>query len=98
MIAGITDKEQKIITGILQKYYNKYSFYYFGSRVKGTYSRVSDLDILIKGTIPISYEDMDNIKEEFDKSSIPYIVNFVDYHNINKDFYECIKDELCIVE
>ncbi|MDE7315126.1 MAG: nucleotidyltransferase domain-containing protein, partial [Mucispirillum sp.] len=53
MIAGITDKEQKIITDILQKYYNKYSFYYFGSRVKGTYSRVSDLDILIKGTIPI---------------------------------------------
>lgn len=98
MIAGITDKEQKIITDILQKYYNKYSFYYFGSRVKGTYSRVSDLDILIKGTIPINYEDMDNINEEFDKSSIPYIVNLVDYHNISKDFYEYIKDELCIVE
>lgn len=51
MILGVTEAEQKIITNILEKYYDKYSFYYFGYCINGNYSAVLDLDILIKGKI-----------------------------------------------
>lgn len=94
---GITEKEQEIITDILKEY-NKYSFYYFGSRVNGGYSAVSDLDILIKGKSPISSIELEKLKEQFDESSLPYIVNLVDYYSIRQEFYDVIKDEcrICI--
>lgn len=38
MILGVTDKEQRIIEGILDAYADSYSFYYYGSRVKGNYA------------------------------------------------------------
>lgn len=93
MILGVTEAEQKIITNILEEYCSKYSFYYFGSRVKGKYSAVSDLDILIKGKNRIPSIELEEIKEKFDESSLPYIVNFVDYYNISKQFYDSIKEE-----
>ena len=43
---GITDNEHNIILNILKEYSDKYSFYYYGSRVKGTFNKTSDLDIL----------------------------------------------------
>ena len=46
MIKGITDKEYKIIKDILKNYDAK--FFAYGSRVKGDFSELSDLDILVK--------------------------------------------------
>ena len=37
---------------------------------------------------------LSNLKEKFDASYLPYIVNFSDYHNITPDFYEHIKQDL----
>lgn len=94
MIAGITEKEQKIIEHILDKYRKDYAFFYYGSRVKGTYEKTSDLDVLIKGKAEIPLAILQEIKEEFDKSDLPYIVNFSDYYKLDSSFYERIKPDL----
>lgn len=94
MVLGITDKEQQIIEGILDAYADSYSFYYYGSRVKGNFEKTSDLDILIKGEKEMPLFILSNLKEKFDTSYLPYIVNFSDYHNITPDFYEHIKQDL----
>ena len=39
----------------------------------------------------------DELKEKFDESRLPYIVNFTDYHNIDERFYNLIKDDLVSV-
>lgn len=62
MIKGITQKEHKIIIDILGMYYPEYSFYYFGSRVKGTFEKTSDLDILIKGSKKMPLLLLDELK------------------------------------
>ena len=49
MIKGILQEHEEIVKKILKPYVLDYEFFYYGSRVKGTYSPVSDLDIL---TIP----------------------------------------------
>ena len=85
-IPGITEKEQAIIEKILDNYIN-YDFFYYGSRKKGNFSKVSDLDILIKGTSQMPLEELEKLKSLFDKSDLPYIVNFADYYSINKDFF-----------
>lgn len=94
MVLGITDKEQRIIEGILDAYADSYSFYYYGSRVKGNFEKTSDLDVLIKGEKEMPLLVLSELKEKFDASYLPYVVNFSDYHNITPDFYEHIKQDL----
>jgi type I restriction enzyme S subunit len=94
MAIGITEQEQQIIIDILNKYFDKYSFYYYGSRVKGTFEKNSDLDILIKGNSEMPLSLLGEIKEDFDNSKLPYVVNFSDYYSLDKDFYSRIEKDL----
>ena len=94
MVLGVTDKEQRIIEDILDAYADSYAFYYYGSRVKGNFEKTSDLDVLIKGQKEMPLFILSELKEKFDASYLPYIVNFSDYHNITPDFYDHIKQDL----
>ena len=94
MIKGINNKEQSIIRSILNEYTSKYDFFYYGSRVKGNFRVLSDLDILIKSDSKVSLDDLETLKMLFDNSNLPYVVNLVDYNNIDKDFYNLIKNDL----
>jgi len=40
---------------------------------------------------------LEDLKTMFDESKLPYIVNFTDYHNIEKAFYEKIRKSLAPV-
>ncbi len=44
-IKGMTSEEQQAVEEILAPYINDYSFYYYGSRVKGNFSNLSDLAV-----------------------------------------------------
>ena len=46
LIKGVKIEEENIIKTILEPYKHKYEFYYYGSRVKGNFRFLSDLDIL----------------------------------------------------
>lgn len=93
MIKGITEKEEKIIKDILKNY--PYDFYYYGSRVKGDFTRASDLDIL---TDKISYSEKEEIETRFNESRIPYIVNISVKCNMDENFYNLIKKDLVKIE
>lgn len=95
---GISKNEHHIILNILKEYFDRYSFYYYGSRVKGTFNKTSDLDILIKGNQEMPLKNLVELKEKFDESKLPYIVNFTDYNNIDDNFYSLIKDDLVLVK
>jgi len=91
-IKGVTEKEQQILDSIFSKFSDKYEFYFYGSRVKGNYRFLSDLDVLVKGGITL--DDLDTLRTLCDNSNLPYVVNFADFDNIDKKFYELIKDSL----
>ena len=93
MAIDITDNEQKIIESILDEY-KDYAFYYYGSRVKGLSEKTSDLDVLIEGKQEMPLSELQKLKEKFDNSKLPYIVNFSDYHRINQDFFKRICSNL----
>ena len=91
-IKGVTLEEEKIILSILEPYKNKYDFYYYGSRVKGNFRSLSDLDILLTSKKHIELNDIYILKEAFDESILPYVVNIS--YNIDDKFYNLIKEEL----
>lgn len=91
-IKGVTFEEEKVILSILEPYKNKYDFYYYGSRVKGNFRPLSDLDILLTSKNDIIINDIYTLKEAFDESILPYVVNIS--YNIDVKFYNLIKNEL----
>ncbi len=93
-IKGVTEVEDSLIQDILAPYKNEFDFFYYGSRVKGNFEKTSDLDILIKGVKVFPLNKLETIKTMFDNSDLPYIVNFVDYNNIEEKFYNYIKKDL----
>ena len=91
---GVSEKELKIIEHIIAPYRDKYDFFAYGSRAKGNFRELSDLDIMIRGKIPININDFEELKEKFDNSSLPYIVNLVDYFSLTESFYNIIEKDL----
>lgn len=94
MIKGITPQEEQIIQNILTPHKSDFNFFYYGSRVKGNFEKTSDLDILIHGQTQMPYSELELIKFMFDKSDLPFIVNFTDFYNIDERFYNFIKKDL----
>lgn len=90
---GLNIEQEKIVKNILKEF-KDYNFFCYGSRVKGHFVKSSDLDILIKGTNPAPVELIGEIKEIFYDSKLPFIVNIVDFYDLDKDFYERIKSDL----
>ena len=66
-------KHQEIIHNILSKYL--YKFYAYGSRVKGTARKLSDLDICYYDNVA-GYE-VEEIRELLEKSDLSFIVEIV---------------------
>lgn len=92
MIKGVNAEEENIIKNILSKY--PYQFFFYGSRVKGDFTKSSDLDILMVSETPVPDNVIDEIELKFNKSLIPYIINISDYNKMDKTFYELIKPSL----
>ena len=94
-IKGATEAEINTVLKILAPYFMEYDFYFYGSRVRGDFRTLSDLDIQIKGKTSMPLEVIDSLKEAFDNSTLPYIVNLTDFYNISDEFYKMIQDD-CI--
>jgi len=69
----IEKKHLEMVLQVLCKY--PYSFYAYGSRVKGTARKYSDLDLCYQDNIPILITR--KIKEEFENSNLPFHVEIV---------------------
>ncbi len=97
IIKGMTQDEQQAVENILAPYKKDYTFYYYGSRVKGNFSALSDLDILVEGNMP--REILSKPKYEFGESmKLPFIVNLSLRNSMDEYFYNLIQEDLVIVE
>ena len=96
MIKGVTENEEKIVKNVLKDY--PYTFYYYGSRVKGDFTKSSDLDILAESAEDIKAGIIDEIEMKFNESRIPYVVKISDKAKIENYFYELIKPSLVKIE
>jgi uncharacterized protein len=89
----LTPEEFNIVKTILNKY--KYSFYAFGSRVKGNIKKFSDLDLMYKDDIPLHI--LNEIKNDFEESNLPFKVDIVAKSNCSKEFLEIITKDLILI-
>ncbi|WP_373496645.1 nucleotidyltransferase domain-containing protein [Aquiflexum sp.] len=75
---GLKERDLKTIFEILDKYAEVKLVQIFGSRAKGTHKTGSDIDLAIMNDgVPDS--TIMKIKSEFEDSSLPYFVDFVNF-------------------
>ncbi|MDR2085668.1 MAG: nucleotidyltransferase domain-containing protein [Dysgonamonadaceae bacterium] len=75
---GLSKRDIETIYDILEKYSDIHSVYLFGSRAKGTYRQGSDIDLAIINN-QLSLNQIIQLKDDFENSSLPYFVDIVDY-------------------
>jgi len=75
----------------------KAKVYAFGSRIKGTARKNSDLDLVIKSEKPLMLEELYDIKDAFSESDTPYRVDVSDWSLLSASFKKAIKSELKLV-
>jgi len=88
------DKHLDIVKNILTKY--PYTFYAFGSRVKGNPKKLSDLDLCFIEKIPGNIQA--HIDEDFEESDLPYKVDIVDWDMCDKNFQNLIRKDLRLIQ
>lgn len=89
----IETRHWEILKSILNKY--PYKFYAYGSRVKGTARKFSDLDLCYLENIPD--EVIYQIKEELEESDLPFIVELVNWKQMRPQFQELIRKDLKVI-
>jgi len=87
-------KHWKIVQSILSQY--PYTFYAFGSRVKGTEKRFSELDLCFMEPIPGNVQA--HIDEDFEESDLPFKVDIMNWNLIAPDFKKLIKKDLILIQ
>lgn len=83
---------------ILQIYARNYTVWAFGSRVKGSAKKYSDLDLAIVTQKPLSLSKMAMLNEAFDESNLPICVDLVDWASTNKAFQKFIEQQKVVIQ
>lgn len=77
----------------ISKYLKDCKIYLYGSRVKGTARKYSDIDIALSCR-DLNKNTLLKIKTEFEMSTLPYEVDVIDLNNISETFKNRIKPYL----
>ncbi len=75
---------------ICKTYVPDYEVRIFGSSVNGKAKTYSDVDIVLVGQNKIDWKIIEEIKQAFSESDIPYLVDVVDWNEISDDFKKLI--------
>ncbi len=85
------------VRNILRSHASDCRAYAFGSRVRGTAKKFSDLDLLIRGDSPLNLDQLGDLRWAFSDSELPIKVDVVDWAGISSSFRSQIEPELEVI-
>lgn len=87
-----------IIKDILNKIIPDYEVWAFGSRVRGTPKKFSDLDLVIKSEHEISINTLGNLQQAFSDSALPFKVDLIDWSTTTENFRKIIRENYVVLQ
>ncbi|OOF40082.1 MULTISPECIES: nucleotidyltransferase family protein [Rodentibacter] len=93
----IEPKHLAIVQDILRTHLTGYEVRAFGSRVKGTARKFSDLDLVVMSEEPLSLRLFAEVSEAFSESDLPYKVDVLDWATTSESFREIIEQKYVVV-
>lgn len=85
------------LKSILKKQVPGFEVRIFGSRVNGKAKEFSDIDIAIVGKDVVDWHIMEDLKNAFSESDIPYTVDVVDWNDISEEFRNIIDEKYVVI-
>lgn len=65
----------------------------FGSRVRSTARKYSDIDLVIVGKEAVPERQLSELKDAFAESNLPYRVDVVDWHAVTPEFRAAVEQQ-----
>lgn len=91
----IDPKHLSMVKEILKQFVFEKDVWAYGSRVKGTAKKHSDLDLVVFG---LDSKNFSNLREAFDESNIPFRVDIMDWNKIPESFQKNITEEYIVIQ
>ena len=89
----LADDEIKMVLRVLEYYSPDCNVFAFGSRVKGTHSDTSDLDLVFDCGKMLEFKRLYEIKTAFELSDLKFRVDVIDYNTVDDEFREIINKD-----
>ena len=83
--------ELEVVRNILNRFVPEAEIIVFGSRIHGTAKPWSDLDLAIKAKSALDWKVLEDIKEAFQESDLPFRVDVLDWNDITESFRKAIE-------
>ena len=80
----IDSDDYQILSNLFQDLF--FDVMVFGSRIKGTHRKFSDLDLYLKANKSIDTADIAQLRAQICDSSIPFMVDLIDYNQVSDGF------------
>jgi len=93
----ISPAAKRVLKDLLQRYLPDTEVWAYGSRVKGTSTATSDLD-LVAFTASNEKAAVSELREAFDESNLPFRVDFFVWNEIPKEFHQQIKENHVVLQ
>jgi len=94
---SIEEKHLDMLKNILNLHIPNFEVRAFGSRVKGTNRKYSDLDLAIVGDGKLDNRSLWKLKNTLMESRLPFRVDVLDYNSISENFREIIDNEYEVI-
>lgn len=76
--------------------YKEYEMYAYGSRVKGTHRKNSDLDLCFMKDMP--WKTLDDLRDKFSESNLPFFVTIAPWKEFDATFKTLIQKDLLPID
>jgi len=94
----LSPRNLEIVRDILHKHIPDREVWAFGSRVKGTARRYSDLDLAIIAGEPLSFKVRGDLAEDFSESDLPFRVDILDWATTLDNFRLIVEADRVIIQ
>ncbi|HEU0195938.1 MAG TPA: nucleotidyltransferase domain-containing protein [Nevskiaceae bacterium] len=94
----VSDAQLNIVCELLHRHVPQYEVWAFGSRVRGSARRFSDLDLVVLAECPLPLDTSAALKEAFSESDLPWTVDVVDWASTSPAFRDVIRGKKIIVQ
>ncbi len=94
----VSPEELELVHSILAQYVPGVEVWAFGSRIKNTAKKYSDLDLALVGLNKIPNTLFQNLKEAFEESDLPFRVDLIDWNSVSQEFQRVIQKDYIVLQ
>ena len=94
----VSSTELGIVRAILRKHVPDHRVWAYGSRIKGTARRYSDLDLAVMTDQPLPIAVIGAMQEDFSESDLPFRVDILDWATTRDGFRRATEGDRILVQ